>query len=48
MGPSQPPFCSPLSSSGAASSAASATWKRLATASLPMNDAWTLATAPWT
>ena len=48
MGPSQPPFCRPLSSSGAASSAASATWKRLATASLPMNDAWTLATAPWT
>ena len=47
-GPSQPPFCRPLSSSGAASSAASATWKRLATASLPMNDAWTLATAPWT
>ena len=34
--------------SGAAASAASAAWKRLATASLPMNDAWTLATAPWT
>ena len=28
MGPSQPPFCRPLSSSGAASSAASATWKK--------------------